>query len=168
MKNVFIHRKSSGYEKLLQGFLTVYGMLRSTDLHKQIQTLALLKKLPVAQSRYFAHSYTLKKFIPLSTIDRHYALTLKKILSGIRGSHHDKCKTSVMGNVTPCSPVETNTRFEKNLFCYSATLNIEVPGPPSLRPPKYRKISTRKHGVPSQKTVIFTAQSNAYPHTLPL
>jgi hypothetical protein len=78
VKTVFMRRKSSGYEKLLQGFLSTYGMLGSTDLHKQIQTLAVLKKLPVAQSRYFAHSYTFKKLIPLFTKDRHYALTLRR------------------------------------------------------------------------------------------
>ena len=78
VQKVFIYRNSSGYEKLLQDFLSMYGRMRSTDLHKQIQKLALLEKLPVAQSRYFAHSYTIKKIILLFTEDRHYALTLTR------------------------------------------------------------------------------------------
>jgi len=51
----------------------MYGRVRSTHLHKQIQTLVLLKKITAAQSRYKP-----KKIILLFTEDRHYALTLSK------------------------------------------------------------------------------------------
>lgn len=137
VKNVFIHRKSSGYEKLLQGFLSMYGRLRSTDLHKQIQTLALRKKLPVMIFRAFL--YTQEDHSAF-----HRKLTLcpntQKILSDIRDSHNDKCKTTVLRNVTPCNPVKTNTRFEKTYtlraeYKYSSTLNIEVLGSPFPPPP---------------------------------